>query len=148
MSIEKLLTHPDKVFWPEEGYTKLDLARFYEAVFPRLKPYVDDRMLSLERCPDGMKGTCFYQKQAPKGMPVGTKTKLIQHEKKEVNYVLGGSLETQIALVNFGCIPVHVWGSRAEESEKAGLDGVRSGSRLQRICGCGEGWDAGEEGAG
>ena len=118
MNPESLLTHPDKVFWPEEGYTKLDLARFYEAVFPRLKPYVDDRMLSLERCPDGMKGTCFYQKQAPKGMPVGTKTKLIQHEKKEVNYVLGGSLETQIALVNFGCIPVHVWGSRAKNPRK------------------------------
>ncbi|HLK22469.1 MAG TPA: non-homologous end-joining DNA ligase [Bryobacteraceae bacterium] len=115
MNIEKLLTHPDKVFWPEEGYTKLDLARFYEAVFPKLKPYVEDRMLSLERCPDGMSGQCFYQKQAPKGMPAGTPTKLIQHEKKDVNYVLGGALETQIALVNFGCIPVHVWESRASK---------------------------------
>jgi bifunctional non-homologous end joining protein LigD len=114
MNPEKLLTHPDKVFWPEEGYTKLDLARFYEAVFPKLKPYVAERMLSLERCPDGMSGQCFYQKQAPKGLPEGTPTKLIQHEKKEVNYVLGGALETQIALVNFGCIPVHVWGSRAK----------------------------------
>lgn len=114
MNPEKLLAHPDKVFWPEEGYTKLDLARFYEAVFPKLKPYIADRMLSLERCPDGMSGQCFYQKQAPKGLPQGTPTKLIQHEKKEVNYVLGGALETQIALVNFGCIPVHVWGSRAK----------------------------------
>ena len=85
MNPEKLLTHPDKVFWPEEGYTKLDLARFYEAVFPKLKPYIADRMLSLERCPDGMNGQCFYQKQAPKGLPEGTPTKPIQHEKKEVN---------------------------------------------------------------
>jgi bifunctional non-homologous end joining protein LigD len=114
MNPEKLLSHPDKVFWPEEGYTKLDLARFYEAVFPRLKPYVADRMLSLERCPDGMSGQCFYQKQAPKGLPEGTPTKLIQHEKKDVNYVVGGALETQVALVNLGCIPVHVWGSRAK----------------------------------
>jgi bifunctional non-homologous end joining protein LigD len=114
MNPEKLLSHPDKVFWPEEGYTKLDLARFYEAVFSKLKPYVADRMLSLERCPDGMSGQCFYQKQAPKGLPEGTPTKLIQHEKKEVNYVVAGALETQIALVNFGCIPVHVWGSRAK----------------------------------
>jgi len=116
MNIEKLLSHPDKVFWPEEGYTKLDLARFYEAVFPKLKPFIADRMLSLERCPDGMTGQCFYQKQAPKGLPEGTATKLIQHEKKEVNYVLGGALETQIALVNLGCIPVHVWGSRASHA--------------------------------
>ncbi len=115
MNIEKLLTHPDKVFWPEEGYTKLDLARFYEAVFPKLKPYVANRMLSLERCPDGMSGQCFYQKQAPKGMPEGTPTKLIKHQKKDVNYVVGGALETEIVLVNFGCIPVHVWGSRASK---------------------------------
>ena len=117
MNLEKMLSHPDKVFWPEEGYTKLDLARFYEAVFPKLKPYVADRMLSLERCPDGMSGQCFYQKQAPKGMPEGTPTKLIHHEKKDVNYVLGGAIETGIALVNLGCIPVHVWGSRASKPE-------------------------------
>ena len=38
----------------------------------KLKPYVADRMLSLERCPDGMSGQCFYQKQAPKGLPADT----------------------------------------------------------------------------
>jgi bifunctional non-homologous end joining protein LigD len=118
MNIEKLLSHPDKVFWPEEGYTKLDLARFYEAVFPKMRPYIADRMLSLERCPDGMSGECFYQKQAPKGLPEGTPTKLIKHEKKSVNYVLGGRLETQIALVNLGCIPVHVWGSREKNPQQ------------------------------
>ena len=68
MTLEQI-THPDKVFWPGEGYTKLDLARFYAAVFPRLKPYVADRLLTMERCPDGMRGQCFYQKEAPKGMP-------------------------------------------------------------------------------
>lgn len=118
MKIEQLLSHPEKPFWPEEGYTKLDLARFYEAVFPKLKPYIADRMLSLERCPDGMRGTCFYQKAAPKGLPPDTPTKLIHHQKKDVNYVLGGKLDTQIALVNLGCIPVHVWGSRALKPDR------------------------------
>src|SRR5271168_748770 len=118
MNLEKLLSHPDKVFWPEEGYTKLDLARFYEAVFPRLKPFVKDRMLSLERCPDGMSGQCFYQKEAPKGLPPGTPTQLIQHQKKDVRYVLGGVLDTEIALVNLGCIPVHVWASRAAHPQQ------------------------------
>src|SRR4030081_1787949 len=97
---EKLLSHPDKVFWPDEEYTKLDLAHFYENIFPKLKPYVADRMLSLERCPDGMRGQCFYQKEAPKSMPAGSPTKLVRHQKKDVHYVVGGSLETQIALVN------------------------------------------------
>jgi bifunctional non-homologous end joining protein LigD len=118
MTLEKLITHPDKVFWPEEGYTKLDLSRFYYEVFPKLKPYITDRLLSLERCPDGMLGECFYQKEAPKGLPVGTPTKLIRHHNRAVHYVVGGSLETQIALVNVGCIPVHIWGSRAVHSRQ------------------------------
>ena len=118
MNLEKMVMHPDKVFWPEEGYTKLDVARFYEAVFPRLKPYLDERLLTMERCPEGMRGECFYQKRAPKGLPAGTPTKSIHHGNDAVNYVVGGALETQIALVNLGCIPVHVWGSRADRPEQ------------------------------
>ncbi|HEX7251632.1 MAG TPA: non-homologous end-joining DNA ligase [Thermoanaerobaculia bacterium] len=112
------LSNPQKVFWPDEGYTKLDLARFYYEAFAKLKPYVDDRLLSLERCPDGLKGSCFYQKEKPPGMPADTPTKRIQHEKGTTNYVLGGKLETQLALVNLGCIAVHVWGSRAADPRK------------------------------
>jgi bifunctional non-homologous end joining protein LigD len=115
---EKLVSHPGKVFWPDEGYTKLDLAGYYESIFPKLKPYVADRMLSLERCPDGMAGSCFYQKEAPKSMPAGTPTQVIHHEKKDVRYVVGGSAETQVALANLGCIAVHMWQSRAKQPEK------------------------------
>ena len=110
------VSNPDKVFWPEEGYTKLDLIEFYAGVFPLLEPYVKDRMLTLERCPDGMNGQCFYQKEKPQGLPAGTPTKLIESpegKRKSVNYVVGGSLETQLALANLGCIAVHVMGSRA-----------------------------------
>lgn len=114
MTLEKLVSHPDKVFWPDEGYTKLDLARFYGVVFPKLEPFVEDRLLALERCPDGMLGECFFEKEAPKGLPDGTPTKLIQHANKAVDYVVGGSRETQMVLVSLGCIAVHIWGSRAE----------------------------------
>ena len=110
------LSNADKVFWPGEGYTKLDLARFYQTVFPRLEPYIKERLLSLERCPDGMRGECFYQKEKPKGMPPDTPTKRIGHATaggKFTNYVVGGSLPTQIALVNLGCIAVHVMATRA-----------------------------------
>jgi len=109
-----VVSHPDKVFWPEEGYTKLDLVRFYDYVFPKLAPYVTDRLLSLERCPDGMGGECFYQKEKPQGMPSGTPTKRLPHEKGGyTNYVVGGLRATQLALANLGCIAVHVAASRA-----------------------------------
>lgn len=112
------VSHPEKPYWPEEGYTKLDLLGFYAAAFTRLQPYVKDRLLSLERCPDGMNGQCFFQKEKPKGMPEGTPTQRIQHAKGVTNYVVGGLLETQLALANLGCIAVHVWGSRHQAPRK------------------------------
>jgi bifunctional non-homologous end joining protein LigD len=112
------ISHPDKIFWPDEGYTKLDLARFYESVFPKLRPYVKDHLLTLERCPDGMAGECFYQKETPKGMPEGTPTKAIRHKTGITRYVVGGSLATQLALVNLGCIAVHAMASTADASHE------------------------------
>jgi bifunctional non-homologous end joining protein LigD len=106
------VSNPDKPYWPDDGYTKLDLVRFYDAVFPWLKPYLRDRLLSLERCPDGMRGSCFYQKEKPNGLPAGTPTRRIQHTTGVTNYVVGGKRETQLALANLGCIALHVWGSR------------------------------------
>src|SRR6185437_8445883 len=110
------ISHPEKVYWPEQGYTKLDLIRYYQAVFPKLQPYVKDRILSLERCPDGMLGECFYQKEMPKGMPPGTPGKKIKTAGKSgkvTNYVVGGALATQLALANLGSIALHVMGSRS-----------------------------------
>ena len=119
--LEVKISHPDKVYWPEEGYTKLDLVNYYRNVFPLLQPYVADRILTLERCPDGMNGQCFYQKEKPESMPSGTPIKKIQNfsgGRKATNYVVGGALETQLALVNLGCIPIHVTGSRAKTFPK------------------------------
>ncbi len=115
------ISNPDKVFWPDDGYTKLDLAEYYLAIFPQLEPYVSDRILSMERCPDGMRGSCFYQKEMPRGMPPGTPSKRIKHvgrSSEYTNYVVGGSLATQLAFVNLGCIAVHVAGTRASSGPK------------------------------
>ena len=108
-----VVSNPQKVFWPDDGYTKLDLVEYYADLFPKLRPYVRDRLLSLKRCPNGMRGECFFQKEKPAGMPSDTPTRTIVHAKVTKHYVVGGRLETQLALVNLGCIAVHVWGSRA-----------------------------------
>jgi bifunctional non-homologous end joining protein LigD len=116
------ISNPNKVFWPEEKYTKQDLANFYRDVFPLLYPYLNDRILTLERCPDGMQGQCFYQKQKPESMPPDTPTKRFQNatgKRKSTDYVVGGKLSTQLALVNLGCIPVHVAATRANTYPKS-----------------------------
>jgi bifunctional non-homologous end joining protein LigD len=114
------VSNPDKVFWPEEGWTKGDLIAFYAGVFPKLAPWVKDRPLSLERCPDGLLGEAFYQKEKPPSMPEDTPTVAVRHgkDRKVTNTVVGGKLETQLALANLGCIAVHVWGSRADDLDR------------------------------
>jgi bifunctional non-homologous end joining protein LigD len=65
-----------------------------------------------------MRGDCFYQKAAPKGLPKGTPTHRIHHQNRDVEYVVGGGKDTQLALTNLGCIPVHVWASRASHEQQ------------------------------
>jgi bifunctional non-homologous end joining protein LigD len=108
------ISHPDKVWWPDEGITKLDVVRFYADVAPRLSPWTRERLLVAERCPDGMRGQCFFQKNFPKGLPAGIPTAPIRAAStgQTVNYVVGGSKRTLIALVNLGCIAIHVMNCR------------------------------------
>lgn len=143
------VSNPNKIFWPDEGYTKLQLIEFYANFFPKLEPYVKDRILSLERCPDGMRGGCFYQKEAPSSMPPGTPTQKIAHVSKSgksTNYVVGGFLATQLALANLGCIAIHLSGSRASSLRKPDWvcfdmdpqsgkfsDAARAGLRLKEV---------------
>ena len=67
-------THPAKVFWPDEGLTKLDLAQFYARIGSRILPWMKSRAITMERCPDGIRGQCFFQKQAPDNLPAGVPT--------------------------------------------------------------------------
>jgi bifunctional non-homologous end joining protein LigD len=114
------VSNPSKIFWPEEGWTKSDLIAFYAGVFSNLKPYVENRPLSLERAPDGLLGEPFYQKEKPASLPGDTPTVAVRHgkDRKVTNTVVGGKLETQLALANLGCIAVHVWGSRADDLDR------------------------------
>ena len=63
------LSNPGKIFFPERGFTKLDLARYYIAVGPGILRALRDRPTTLERYPDGVTGEWFFQKRAPKNMP-------------------------------------------------------------------------------
>ncbi|MFJ7017123.1 non-homologous end-joining DNA ligase [Streptomyces sp. NPDC101117] len=63
------LSSPGKVFFPERGFTKLDLAQYYAAVGPGILRALRDRPTTLERYPEGVTGEWFYQKRAPKNMP-------------------------------------------------------------------------------
>lgn len=109
------ISNADKVWWPDEGITKGDIARYYHAYSPLVLPWMRDRPLTAERCPDGMLGGCFYRKNFPEGnIPVGVPRLRLRAAStgKDVNYLLGGTLEALLGLVRLGCISVHVMNSR------------------------------------
>jgi bifunctional non-homologous end joining protein LigD len=107
------ISHPDKVWWPDDGITKLDVVRFYDGIAELLRPWLRDRPLTAERCPDGMLGDCFFQKNFARGLPPGTPTFPIRAAHgKEVHYAVGGSRGTLLALVNLGSIAIHVMNAR------------------------------------
>ncbi len=107
-------THPDKVFWPDAGITKGDLAAYYRAVAPWLLPYLRDRPVVLDRYPDGIDGKSFFQKHAPEPLPEGVRTVAVWSEEaeREIRYFVCDDEESLLYLVNLATIPLHVWSSR------------------------------------
>jgi bifunctional non-homologous end joining protein LigD len=107
----------DKVFWPEEGYTKGDLIEFYRAVSPWLLPYLKDRPLVLTRYPDGVTGKNFFQKDAPGFVPGWVRLERIWSEQaqREIDYFIADDEETLLYIINLGTIPLHVWASRISD---------------------------------
>lgn len=102
------LSNLDKIFWPEDGYTKGDLVRYYQEVWPWLAPYLRDRPVVLTRYPDGITGKSFFQKNAPGFTPDWVQTFRIE----DTDYFICNDLETLLYVINSGCIPLHVWSAR------------------------------------
>ncbi len=102
------IKNPDKVFWPDDGYTKADIMRYYASIWPYLAPHLEGRPVSLVRYPEGIANSFFYQKDIP-DPPSWVKTVPIQSEGRIINYALINNLETLIWSINLGCIEVHPW---------------------------------------
>lgn len=108
------LSNLEKVFWPEEGYTKGDLIAYYRSVAPWLLPYLRDRPLVLTRYPDGIGGKHFFQKDAPDFTPDWIRTTRIRSEgeEREIAYFVAEDEASLVYLANLGTIPLHIWASR------------------------------------
>ena len=107
----------EKVFWPDEKYTKGDLIEYYRSMAPWLLPYLKDRPVVLTRYPDGITGKSFYQKDAPGFVPDWIQTIPIWSEdtQRDIQYFVANDVETLVYLVNLGTIPLHIWMSRIED---------------------------------
>ncbi|MHB1126606.1 MAG: non-homologous end-joining DNA ligase [Bacillota bacterium] len=105
------LTNLDKVFWPEDCYTKADLLDYYAQAAPWLLPHLCQRPMVMSRYPDGIAGKTFYQKDCPDYAPDWLPTVPVYSEstKKVINYCLCSDVDSLLWLVNQGCIEMHPW---------------------------------------
>lgn len=102
----------NKVFWPEEGYTKRDLLNYYYQVAPFILPYLKNRPQSLNRFPNGIQGLSFYQKDITKTAPVWIKQFPYRTSLGEDKNFLIVQDETDLLwMANLGAIEMNPWNS-------------------------------------
>ena len=119
------LTNPDKVYYPDIGLTKLDVARYYEAIAPHILAYVAKRPISLVRCPDGIQGQHFFQRHAMKGMSEAIKQVPISGGESKKPYLYIDSEKGLFGLVQIGSLEIHDWGvslAHIKEPDRIVLD--------------------------
>ena len=108
------LTNADKVFYPESGSTKRDLALYYERIAARMLPHIEDRPLMLLRCPDGWSKACFHQKNADARTHAAIdRVAITANGKRRAYYAAANTVEALVALVQMGVIELHPWGAKA-----------------------------------
>jgi bifunctional non-homologous end joining protein LigD len=112
------ITHPDRVIYPGAKITKIQLAEYIAAVGPLMLPHVARRPLSLVRCPDGVAGTCFFQKHWPGTPPdVLDTVSIVQGNGQRRMYVAVSDVSGLVALVQWGVLEIHPWGSRSDDPD-------------------------------
>ncbi|MEU2209347.1 non-homologous end-joining DNA ligase [Streptomyces hygroscopicus] len=112
------VTNPGKVYFPERGFTKLDLARYYLAVGEGALRALRDRPTTLERYPDGVGGESFFQKRAPKNLPEWIPTGRISFPSgRHADEICPTEPAAVIWAANLGCLTFHPWPVRRGDTE-------------------------------
>jgi len=112
-------TNLNKVFYPQEKYTKRDVINYYDAIADLLLPHLADRPLSLKRYPNGIAADFFFQKEAAASFPDWLRTEPIfsEHNQAPINFVVADDRASLLYLANLGCIDQNPWMSRVGSLE-------------------------------
>jgi bifunctional non-homologous end joining protein LigD len=110
-----VITHPEKVLFPDDGITKGELAAYYEMIAPIMLPHIARRPLTMERFPAGIGRKGFIQKDVSTGFPNWLQRIEVPKKDGVVHYPLVTDKESLLWVANQNCITPHVWISRAPE---------------------------------
>ncbi|HVJ19221.1 MAG TPA: non-homologous end-joining DNA ligase [Polyangiaceae bacterium] len=110
-----IITHPEKVLFPDDGITKAELARYYETIAPVMLPHLRGRPVTLERFHRGIAEKGFFQKDVVKGFPAWLERVEVAKKGGTLHHPLINDTEGLLWLANQNCITPHVWASRTPE---------------------------------
>ncbi len=112
------LSNPDKLYYPQRGFTKLDVARYYLAVADGVLRGLRDRPTTMQRFPDGVEGEFFYQKRAPRNLPDWLPTARITFPSgRFADEVCPTEPAAVLWAANLGCLTFHPWPVRRFDTE-------------------------------
>ena len=113
-----MITHPEKVLFPDDGISKAELAAYYDAVAPLMLPHLRGRPVTMERFPSGIATKGFIQKDVSKGFPAWLERVAVPHKDGIVHYPLANDARALQWIANQNAITLHVWASRAPRLER------------------------------
>ncbi|HEY5834642.1 non-homologous end-joining DNA ligase [Streptomyces sp.] len=112
------VSNPGKVYFPERGFTKGDVARYYVSVGDGVLRALRDRPTTLERYPDGVHGESFFQKRAPKNLPEWIPTGRIAFPSgRYADEICPTEPAAVVWAANLGCLTFHPWPVRRHDTE-------------------------------
>jgi bifunctional non-homologous end joining protein LigD len=113
------LSNLDKILYPEQGLTKGQLIAYLAVVADWMLPHVDNRPLTLVRCPEGRAKPCFFQKKIYPGAPkaIGT-VKIREEDGTVVDYMKVRDMPGLVGLAQLGTLETHIWGCHADKVER------------------------------
>lgn len=107
-----MITHPDKVLFPDDQITKGDLAAYYEAIAPVMLPHLRGRPVTMERYPAGIDKKGFWQKDVSKGFPEWLQRVEVPKKDGVVHHAIVTDVRSLLWVTNQNTVTQHVWTSR------------------------------------
>jgi bifunctional non-homologous end joining protein LigD len=112
------ISHPDRLIYRELAISKLQLAKYFEAIADWIVPHVAGRPLTLLHCPSGVAGPCSFLRHAKAWGPTALRRLRIQEKTKVGEYLVADDISGVVALAQMGIVEIHTWNSTTSALEQ------------------------------
>lgn len=134
------ISNPDKVIFKKEKITKKDIVNYYSLVCKKMMPFLDNRLISTVRAPNGLHKAIFFMKHFNNNKNLGKKVINSSDDKSDYYYIKNE--QGIIDEVQMNSYEFHIWGSKQnsighpdilvfdlDPDEKLNINKVREGVR-------------------